>query len=86
MTTIKPFINAKATMKEYTAHNKAAASCFLNWCQSPVTPFTSCSACGDIKVQVVLQLGVSRGRSEVLLSGYGRLYPSEIVSEFGPLR
>ena len=28
-----------------------------------------------------LQSGVSR---EVLLSGYGRMYPSEIVSKFGP--
>ena len=39
-------------------------------------------ACGDIKVQVVLQFEVCRGRSEVLLSGYGRGYPSGIVSEF----
>ena len=31
-----------------------------------------------------LQFGVSRGRREVLLSGYGRVYLSEIVSEFGP--
>ena len=28
-----------------------------------------------------LQSGVSRGRREVLLSGYGRGYPSEIVSD-----
>ena len=31
-----------------------------------------------------LQFVVSRGRSEVLLSGYGRVYRSEVVSEFGP--
>ena len=36
------------------------------------------SLCGSIKVQS----GVSRGRSEVLLSGYGRLYEREAVSEF----
>ena len=30
-----------------------------------------------------LQFGVSRGRSEVLFSGYGRGYLSEIMSEFG---
>ena len=38
----------------------------------------------EIKVQLVLQSGVSRGLREVLLSGYGRVYPSEIVSEFEP--
>ena len=32
-----------------------------------------------------LQFEVCRGRSEVLLSGYGRVYLSEIVSEFGPV-
>ena len=41
-------------------------------------------ACVEIKVQVVLQFEVCRGRSEVLLSGYGRVYLSEIVSGFGP--
>ena len=41
-------------------------------------------ACVDIKVQVVLQFEVCRGRSEVLLSGYGRLYQRDVVSEFGP--
>ena len=41
-------------------------------------------ACVEIKVQVVLQFGVCRGRSEVLLSGYGRLYERDVVSEFGP--
>ena len=40
----------------------------------------------EIKAQLVLQSGVSRGLREVLLSGYGRVYPSEIVSKFGPLR
>ena len=39
---------------------------------------------GPAEVQVVLQLGVSRGRSEVLLSGYGRVDLSAVVSEFGP--
>ena len=34
----------------------------------------------------VLQLGVSRGLREVLLAPVGRGDPSEIVSEFGPLR
>jgi hypothetical protein len=33
-----------------------------------------------------LQSGVSRGRSEVFLSILGRVYRSEVVSEFGPLR
>ena len=32
----------------------------------------------------MLQLGVSRGLREVLLSILGRVYLSEIVSEFGP--
>ena len=43
-------------------------------------------ACVEIKVQLVLQLGVSRGLREVLLAPVGRVYLSEIVSEFGPLR
>ena len=68
MASIRPFMSAKATTNEYTAQSSAAASCFLNWSQSPFTPFTSCSACGDIKVQVVLQFEVCRGRSEVLLA------------------
>ena len=38
------------------------------------------------KVQLVLQFWVCWGLREVLLSGYGRGYLSEIVSEFGPLR
>ena len=38
------------------------------------------------KVQVLLQLGVSRGRSEVLLSIYGRGYQRDVVSELEPLR
>ena len=38
------------------------------------------------KLQVVLQLGVSRGRSAVLLSQYGLIYVKEVVAEFGPLR
>ena len=41
-------------------------------------------ACEEIKVQVVLQFGVCRGSREVLLSEYGRVYPSEVVSEFEP--
>ena len=40
----------------------------------------------EIKVQLVLQFGVSRGRREVLLALRRRVYLSEIVSEFGPLR
>jgi Kef-type K+ transport system membrane component KefB len=40
----------------------------------------------EIKVQLVLQFGVSRGRREVLLALRRRGYLSEIVSEFGPLR
>ena len=40
--------------------------------------------CVDIKVQLVLQFGVSRGLREVLLAPVGRVYLSEIVSEFGP--
>ena len=32
----------------------------------------------------MLQLEVCRGLGEVLLSGYGRGYLSEVVSEFGP--
>ena len=37
-----------------------------------------------VRKSTPLQFGVSRGRSEVLLSGCGRVYLSEIVSEFGP--
>ncbi len=37
-----------------------------------------------VKLQFVLQSGVSRGRSEVFLSIYGRVHRSEVVSEFGP--
>ena len=37
--------------------------------------------CGN-QSSSALQFGVSRGRSEVLLSGYGRAYRSEIVSKF----
>ena len=39
-------------------------------------------ACVASKVQVVLQFEVCRGRSEVFLSILGRLYLSEVVSEF----
>ena len=46
----------------------------------------SVRGCVDIKVQLVLQFGVSRGLREVLLAPVGRVYLSEIVSEFGPLR
>ncbi len=46
----------------------------------------SAIACVEIKVQVVLQFEVCHGRSEVLLSGYGLNYQSEVVAEFGPLR
>ena len=42
--------------------------------------------CVESKVQLVLQFGVSRGLREVLLAPVGRVYLSEIVSEFGPLR
>ena len=41
-------------------------------------------ACEEIKVQLVLQFGVSRGRSEVLLALRRRGYLSEVVSEFEP--
>ena len=36
-----------------------------------------------VRKSTPLQFGVSRGRSEVLFSGYGRGYLSEIMSEFG---
>ena len=36
------------------------------------------------ELQVVLQFGVSRGRSEVVLSQYGRVGRSEVVSKFWP--
>ena len=42
---------------------------------------TSPPTCEEIKVNLCFNSGVSR---EALLSGYGRVYPSEIVSEFGP--
>ena len=45
---------------------------------------SSSSACVATKVQVVLQLGVSRGRSEVRLAPVGRVYLSEIVSKLEP--
>ena len=38
----------------------------------------------DIKLQIVLQFGVCRGRREVFLSQYGRVCRSEVVSKFGP--
>ena len=41
-------------------------------------------SCEEIKVQLVLQFMVSRGRSEVLLAPVGRVCLSGIVSEFGP--
>ena len=53
-------------------------------------PFNSCDraqgvrGCVDIKVQLVLQFGVSRGLREVLLAPVGRVYLSEIVSKFEP--
>ena len=37
----------------------------------------------EIKVQLVLQFEVCRGRREVFLSQYGRVHRSGIVSEFG---
>jgi len=40
--------------------------------------------CVASKVQVVLQFEVCWGLREVLLPQYGRGYPSEVVSEFGP--
>ena len=41
-------------------------------------------ACEEIKVQLVLQFGVSRGLRGVLLAPVGRVYLSEIVSKFEP--
>ena len=41
-------------------------------------------ACVDIKVQLVLQFGVSRGLREILLAPVGRLYQRDVVSKFGP--
>ena len=38
----------------------------------------------SVKLQVVLQFGVCRGSREVFLSLLGRVYPSEVVAEFGP--
>ena len=46
----------------------------------------SVRGCVDIKVQLVLQFEVCWGLGEVFLSILGRVYLSEIVSEFGPLR
>ena len=40
----------------------------------------------EIKVQLVLQFEVCWGLGEVFLSILGRVYLSEIVSEFGPRR
>ena len=40
----------------------------------------------SVKVQVVLQLGVARGRREVLLAPRDRVYQRDVVSEFEPLR
>ena len=55
-------------------------------CSRPDVSAVSAIACVEIKVQVVLQFEVCHGRSEVLLSGYARVYLSEVVSEFEPLR
>ena len=38
----------------------------------------------SVKLQFVLQFWVCRGSREVFLSQYGRVYPSEVVSEFEP--
>ncbi len=40
--------------------------------------------CVEIKVQLVLQFGFSRGLREVLLAPVGRVYQRNVVSEFGP--
>ena len=40
--------------------------------------------CTVLKASSGLQFGVSRGRREVLLDLRGRLYQSDVVSEFGP--
>ena len=40
--------------------------------------------CTVLKASSGLQFGVSRGRREVLLALRGRLYQSDVVSEFGP--
>ena len=55
-------------------------------CSRPDVSAVSAMACVEIKVQVVLQFEVCHGRSEVLLSGYGLNYQSEVVAAFGPLR
>ena len=54
----------------------AAAAAYLRYSEG----FMTCVEITSSAVQFV----VSRGRSEVLLSGYGRVYRSEVVSEFGP--
>ena len=53
-------------------------------CSRPDVSAVSAMACVVFKVQVVLQFEVCHGRSEVLLSGYGLNYQSEVVAEFGP--
>ena len=53
----------------------AAAAAYLRYSEGFMT-------CVDIKVQLVLQFVVSRGRSEVFLSILGRVYLSEVVSKF----
>ena len=55
----------------------AAAAAYLRYSEGFMT-------CVDIKVQLVLQFVVSRGRSEVFLSILGRVYLSEVVSEYEP--
>ena len=49
-------------------------------------PQSTCTSqtCVEIKVQLVLQFGVSRGLREVLLAPVGRVYLSEIVSKLEP--
>ena len=52
-------------------------------CSRPEVSAVSAIACVEIKVQVVLQFEVCHGRSEVLLSGYGRVYSRRSCPSLG---
>ena len=65
------------------SHRKKKCANFMAELWKPIIQY-AIVACEEIKVQLVLQFGVSRGLREVLLAPVGRVYLSEVVSKFEP--
>ena len=65
------------------SHKKKKCANFMAEPWKPIIQY-AIVACEEIKVQLVLQFGVSRGLRGVLLAPVGRVYLSEIVSKFEP--